>query len=266
VRRAAYSYVDQRYAADEQGLKDKQEQAYAEGLRIVRETGGNLNAVPPALRGQIKPEQVKELDGYARDIVDGKFRNTDPAAYLTVMDPKQSERMTATQLETFRAKLSDEDYKSARKLWEDTHAPAPTKGPDSLDVSTLDSLIENRLGYLGIPKPKAGDTAGLAREASIKQFAHQYVVDQQKQAGKKFDTYGDMETVVNNMFLKEQGFRNTVFGLTTGHGKQSVLTSTVNDIPTDIRAGLKSQFRKQRGRDPGDAELLQAYFRREFYK
>jgi hypothetical protein len=267
VRRAAYSYVDQRYAADEQGLKDKQEQAYAEGLRIVRETGGNLNAVPPALKGQIKPEQFKELEGYGRDIVDGKYRTTDPAAYLTVMDPKVVERMSATQLEAFRPQLSDEDYKKARQLWQDTHQPAPAKSPDSLDVGTLDSLVNTRLTYLGLnPDPAANDPGGRARVGAIRQFAHQYVLDLQKQAGKKLETYGDLETAVNNMFLKEQGFRTTVFGVTTGHGKQSVLTSQVRDLPTDTRAQLKAAFKKQRGRDPSDAELLQAYFRSQFYR
>lgn len=274
ARRAAYSKLDRHFSNAEADERDTSESAYAEGIRVVTESGGNANAISPELRGRMKPEQYTTLLGLAKNTAEGQYRVSDRAAYYTAMDPTAMRAMNQNQLEALRVNLSEQDFKTAANLWQDLHSPQPGKGPESLDVPAVDGLLKTHLQYMGVNvSPKKGDTAAEARLGAIQQFAHQYVLDQQRQTGKKFTDYGELEKTINGLFLKNQDFKNTVLGLTAGRGSQTVITAQVKDIPADQLKQIKNTLRngdpklgfKGFGRDPSDAEILQAYFRHQFY-
>lgn len=264
ARKAAYTWLDKRFTAAEQDEKDTYDRAYAEGIRVVRETGGNINALNPTLRAQIKPQQYTELARYAKDVADGAFTSTDPAAYYLATDPNVARAMTADQLEALRPKLSEEDYKAARKVWSDAHAPEPGKGPDSLDVAMVNGILDNRLAYMGVDTT-AKKPEDRARIGAIRQFVHRYVLDQQTQSGQKIVDYKGMEGVVNQLFTRNQTFRNTFMGVSTTAGSMNVMTAREGDLPDDTRKRINVQLKKALGRDPNEAEVLQAYWRSQFY-
>jgi soluble lytic murein transglycosylase len=266
VIRAAESRLNARFSAAEADEREGHEQAYAEGLRVVRETGGNLNALSPELKARIKPDQFTQLQSYAKNMQDGDYVSTDPAAYYTAMSAAMTPGTTVNQLEAFRPHLSPGDFKAIQGVYMDRAAPQPGKGPDSLDVSTLDSILETRLQYLGVnTKPGKKDTEDAARLGAIQQFVHQYVLDYQKNSGAKITDYQAMSDVVNLLFTRNQGFRNTVLGVTTSRGSQNVMTSRARDIPADTRNRITTQLEKALGRKPSEAEVLGGYFRSQFY-
>ena len=266
VRKAAYSAIDRRFAAADYDEREQQDAAHAQAIDLITRTGGDINAITPELRARMKPEAFTSLQGYAKNLADGGFTVTKPEAYFTVMNPENLRKMTLNQLMAVKQDLSEQDWNTARKAWDDVHSPQPSKGPDSLDMPTLDGLIDTRLQYTGInTAPKKDDAEDMARLGAVRQFAHQYVLDRQRQMGKKIETTADMQAVVNELFTKSQGFKTTFLGATTGRGKLNVMTATVNDLPSDTRNTLKDQLKRHLGRDATDAEVLQAYFRSQFY-
>lgn len=266
VRRAAYSWVDRRFAAADYDEREQQETAYARGLTIVRETGGNLNAIPPELKSQIKPDQFTTLQTYAKNMADGSYQATKPEAYYVAMNPANLKSMTVNQLEAMRPDLSEQDFNAVRQAWVDARSPQPGKGPDSLDVSTLDGILDTRLQYMGIDiAPKKGDTAAIARLGAIRQFMHQHVLEIQRQQGVKFTDYAQLQDVVNKAFTRSQTFTNRILGVDVSSETQTVLTAKVGDIPSETRNRISAELERQLRRKPTDAELLQAYFRSQFY-
>lgn len=266
ARRAAYNWVERRFAAADYDERESAERAFADGLRVVRETGGNLNAIPPELKAQIKPEQFTTLQTYAKNMAEGQYTVTKPEAYYTAMNPATLRTMTVAQLEALRPDLSETDFNAVRKAWEDVRAPTPGGGPDSLDVSTLDDIVDTRLQYMGVnTRPGKNDTKEIARLGAIRQFVHRYVLDQQRQQGKKFTEYREIETVVNQLFTRSQTFRNEFLGMTVSTETQNVLTAKVGDIPSETKSRITAELERQLRRKPTDAELLQAYFRSQFY-
>lgn len=270
VRKAAYAWVDRRFTAADYDESQAQESAYTQALEVVRQTGGNINAVTPDIRAQMKGTDISALENYAQKLSNGEQINTDPAAYLLAMNPQTLKAMTPNQLEAFRTRLSPTDYNTVRKAYLDTQNPEPGKGPDSLDTSMLDELIDTRLKYMGVATPKgavnAERTRAEARLGAIRQFSHQYVLDRQRQTGKKIETYQDMTAVVNELFTRSEQFDQKVFGIDTGKdGQVNVLTATYGDIPKDTRTRVESELQKHLKRKPSEAEVLQAYFRSQFY-
>lgn len=267
VRKAAYAWIDKRFTAADYDEREGQETAYAQALDVVRGAGGDINAVTPELRRQMKPENFTTLQAYAKNLADGAFTVTKPEAYYTAMDPAALKAMTINQLEALRPDMSEQDFKAAQNAWKDVHAPEPSKGPESLDITLLDSLVNTRLQYLGISATaKKGDTAEAARLGAIKQFAHQYVLDRQRQTGIKISEYKGMQDAVNELFTKSEKFKTTWLGVRTGGGKMNVMTAEVKDLPVETRSGIKAELKKHLGREPSDAEILQSYFRSQFYK
>lgn len=267
VRRAAYSRIDRKWAAAEEDERNGYEAAYAQGLTIVRESGGNINAISPDLKAKIKPEQFTTLQTYAKNTAEGAYRATDPAAYYTAMSPAFLTTATPNQIEALRPDLSEGDYSAVRSAWGDAQAkkanqPA-NKSADSLDMGTLDSITDTRLEYLGInTKPK--DPADKARLGAIRQFVHQYTLDAQRQAGKKFTDYADLDKVVNVLFTRNQQFKTgTLFGTRTD--SVNVMTATAKTMPDSARKTLTKALKQGLGRDPSEAELLQSYMRSQFY-
>jgi len=159
--------------------------------------------------------------------------------------------------------LSEEDAKTLRGVWLEAKAPAPGKGPSSLDVATIDPILKSRLAYLGVDvNPGKSDANARSILETRIQFAHQYILDVQRLQGKKFESYGEIEAAINQMFLKDQKWTKGLFGT---HPSQNVMSIKVGDIPGSIRDQIKADFKKQAGRNPQDTEILQAYLRSQFY-
>lgn len=266
VRRAAESWLTRRWVAQEADEREGYEQAYADGLRIVRESGGNINAVPPNLKDRIRPDQWTSLQTYAKQTAEGGYTVTKPEAYYVAMNPATLKAMTPAQLEALRPDLSETDYNAVRKAWHDVREVTPDKSPASLDVSALDKIVDTRLQYLGIDtSPKKGDTAAMARLGAIRQFTHQYVLDLQRTSGEKFTDYAKLQDAVNQMFTRNQEVYKTIMGVRVGEGSVNVLTAEIKDIPVEARKRLTTELERHLRRKPTDAELLQSYFRSQFY-
>lgn len=264
VRRAGYSRIERYMAAAEHDEQRGHEEAYARGVAIVDATGGNLNAVPTELKSAMKPENFTQLEGFAKDKIDGRYNTTKKGAYIAAIAAAQMPKTTEAQLTTMRPDLSEQDWSTVRGIWMEKQAPSPGKGPQSLDVSTVDSILKQRLAYLGVDvNPKKSDANAQAVLETRMQFAHNYILDLQRGAGKKFEDYKEIENAVDQMFLKEQRYSQGVFW----HGSQNVMASRVGDIPSDARDRLTDEFKAaHNGRKPSDPEMLQSYLRSQFYQ
>jgi len=269
ARRAAYSWLDKRVSMAKAERAEDQDNAMAQALTIVRQTGGDLNAVPPSVRDRVKPSEWTSVQNYAKNTAEGAYRVTDPAAYYVAMDPVALSAMTPAQIEGLRPKLSETDYNTVRNTWTNLRKPdGPGKGPESLDLTLVDGLVNTRLEYMGIdPKPGAkAKPEEVARIGAIRQFVHRYVLDTQLQQGAKIADYDAMEQLVSRMFTRNQAFRTKFLGMDTGGGSQPVLTSGVRDIPSDTRNRITTSLKSALKREPSEAEVLQAYFRSQFYQ
>jgi hypothetical protein len=264
VRRAGYSRIERYVAAAEHDEQRGHEEAYARGVAIVDATGGNINAIPTELKAAIKPENFTQLEGFAKDKIDGRYNTTQTGAYIDAIGLAQQPKTTEAQLVAMRPKLSENDWNTVRGIWMEKQAPSPGKGPQSLDVSTVDSILKQRLAYLGVDvNPKKSDKNAQAILEARMQFAHNYILDLQRGSGKKFEDYKEIEGAIDQMFLKDQRYQGGIFG--TPHA-ENVMSIALKDIPSDAKARLKTEFKTLHGgRDPEDPELLQAYFRSQFY-
>lgn len=261
----AKAYVDKQFAAADYDKAKGDEDSYAAGVTAVREANGDINAISPELKARIRPDQYTSLQTYAKNITDGSYNSTDNAYYYVGMGMSQDPKTTASQIEALRPHLAENDFRVIQKAWVDKQAPDPGKGPDSLDVTTLDNIVDTRLQYLGINiKPGKNDTEAIARLGAIRQFTHQYVLDLQRQSRQKFTDYKQLEDTVNLMFTRDHKWKQLTLG-GVQHGSTPVLTSGVRDIPTDTRKRVTEQLQKHLGRKPSDAEILQGYFRSRFY-
>ena len=126
----------------------------------------------------------------------------------------------------------------------------------------LDGLMNTRLQYLGVnTSPDKKDTEETARMGAIRQFAHQYVLDRQRQLGKKIETTADMQNLVNELFTKN----DVTKGWFGGQKSFNVMTADVDKLPGATRKALETRLKTHLGRDPSDAEVLQAYLRSQYY-
>lgn len=274
ARQAGYARVDKLMAAADYDERQGYDDAFSEGVRVITAANGDVNAIDPRLRAQIKPEDFEKLQTYGRNTADGTYRTTDDATYYAVMNPTAIRAMSPADVQRAQLKLSKRDGDQLQSLWQDYHSPAPDKGPTSLDLSLVDGIAENHLAALGInTHPKSKDPDGTARIGAIKGAIHRAVLDVQAQTGQKISDYDAMDKVVGQLFLKNQAFRTGLLGRT--HGSQSVLASDYKDIPVDLRGKIEDQLRygplnqqgqrvgRGLGRNPTHGEVLEAYFRNQ---
>lgn len=277
ARTAGYARVDKLMAAADYDERQGYDDAFREGLRVVTASGGDTNAISPSLRAQIDPKDMEQIETYGRNTRDGTNRSTDDAYYYAVMTPEAVRKMTPADVGRAQLHLSKRDGDTLQSLWMDQHNPSPDKGPGSLDVSTVDAIVENNLTSRGINVKPNGkkDPDAAAYVGAVKGFVHRAILDVQRQTGQKITDYDTLDKTVSQLFLKQQAWKKGWNGNT--HGTQSVLASGYKDIPVDIRGKVEDQLQHgplnaqgQRtgrglGRKPTQGEVLDAYFRRTFY-
>lgn len=267
VRQAAYAKLDRHLTFAEADERAQYDRSYSDGIRIVEQTG-DINAVPPELRAKIKPEQREQLATYAKGVAEGKTNPTDMAAYYQLSDDKTLKGLTHEQLWAYRPMLSTEDFRSMANHWADLQKPQPGKDPGSLDTSAVKEIVDTRLRFLGIdpaPSPKTTSKDDQARIGAIHQFVRDAILTRQQQTGQKLE-YKDIEQTINQLFSRNETFRTTVMGVTTGHGTQNVMTSRANDLPADTRQQIVGTLQKHGIKDPSEAQVLDAYWRSKFFR
>lgn len=266
ARKAAYAWLDKRTAVAERDEREGHENALSEALRLVRKSGGDINAIPPTLRERVKPDQWDAVETYAKNEASGAYRVTDPAAYIVAMDPASLRAMNVNQFEALRPQLSEQDYQTARNAWLDLHSPTPSKSPYSLDLQSIDKIVDTRLEAMGIDiKPKKNDMEGIARLAGIREFVHNTFLEAQKQAGQKIVDYDAQAMVVDRLFTRSQPFKQlTIAG--EKHGQLNVMTAREADLPADTRTRIRAKLQDQLKRKPTEAEVLGSYYRSQFYR
>jgi len=265
VRKAAYARIDQRFANAEFDERRGHEEGYASVIVKLQSNGGNVNAVTQEEWSRLRPQDRATAEAYGNNIVEGAYRTTDPVAYWEGIGAALREGTTPAQLEAFRPRMSEKDFNMIRGAYVTAQKPTQGQAPEDLDFARVDALVDNQLQYLGVnTKPGKDDSKEIAKLGAIRQFTQRYLMDLQVSRGKKF-TDAELQQAVVEMSSRSQPFKMTVFGQTQTTGSQNVLSSEVRDLPTQTRARLTTELTKALGRKPTDAEMLQGYFRSQFY-
>lgn len=237
--------------------------AVSNALKGLDQNGGNFESLPLATRMAIPGQKLAEVRGYGEKIAQGSFRPTNLAVYQKLStDEAYLGGLTDDQFFRIgKTELSPEDFKHFSTKRDLILTGKSGNSVKDLNYTELRRVVDNRLQGLGIdPTPKDTDTSAMSRVAVIRQFLDQEVLKEQRNQNKRL-LGGDLEKFIDGQFLKSEKLRSTFLGFSYGDPSGvRRLTMTVNDIPSDVKDALKTDFGRRGISAPSDADLLGAFW------
>jgi soluble lytic murein transglycosylase len=226
-----------------------------------------VSQMPASISSKVAPEDQGKLNDYGKKLYEGEDITTAPQVVLKAMiDDNYLKNMSANSFANLVAVSSASDAKALTTRYHNlTNESATAKGvkkaidPTILDTHSVDFVLKPMLDNAKIAW--SGKHVDAERLSAIKIFAYNYLSDVQRELGKPLH-YADIQANLNNLFATNQTFRNTFMGMTTSMGKQPVMTSTVADIPSDIKEALTKNYQARTGQMPTDGQLLLDYFKK----
>lgn len=228
-----------------ESVKQKEDQAVADGIREMQMNGGNFALLSPAVRAAIPPDKVDKV----REA--GINKITNPVLYSQLSnDPSKYMNMTDDQFLALRSELSETDWKH----FADQRAGAGSKGPGVIGYGPLNIVLNQRLQSAGIdPTPRDG-SSDAQQVAAIRQSITGLILAEQQVKGRQLT---DQETnqVVDRAFALKTPAR---WFQSTPH---PAVTQGVNGIPSATKDAIVKAFEKNGRPNPSDADILNAYLR-----
>ena len=223
--------------------------------------GARVDQLPPQLSDAVKlhaPGKLDELMAYAKAI-NTRDVQTDLVAYNRLAaNPELLRRLSDSDFEGLRAKLSEADFKHFAGQRGAMLNPKASSGtdPGNLDAAAVKGAVDDHLRALQIdPTPKDDGGADAARVGAIRKFVTDSVLRAQSMSGKRF-TDSEVRDTVGRLFA-EQGTVSHWIGKDTA---AAALTMRKGDIPAKVRESLAADFKRMGVGDPTEAQLLGAYW------
>lgn len=260
VVQAALQRGTQQFEDLNRAHKASEEESVANAMRAIVANGGKFADLSPSQRASIPPKEIDNLMTFAARIAKGDD-STNEALYLRlVTQPGMLTGMSDNQFFALRGQLSESDFRHFAAERSNKLSGKGAESAGDLNTSAITQTMNDRLRSLKIdPTPKDGSDDA-ARLGTVHRFVREQLLEQQRQAGKKFN---DAETAqaVDALFAKNVTLRDTVLGFNAGTKTQPLLGMKTGDIPSAVRDRLRSDFKAAGITDPTDADLLGAYLR-----
>jgi len=258
-RKIAMDEVNRQYEDQIKARKQSEDENTAQAMQWLSKNGGRYSQMPANLRANVPPKEVDNLMNYGQRVSKGDDITNPVLFQKMAVDDNWLKDMTDAQFYMHSRQLSQADAEQmALRRGKLMNKEPGTKGPDDLDSAGVNGILNNRLQQIGIdPTPKDA-SSDAQRVGAIRKFVWDGVLQAQKAAGKKFND-AEMATYIDKMFAQNVKFQTSFLGIKTGTDSMRLLAMEAGDIPGDVKARLKADF-KTMGIEPTDADLLGAFF------
>lgn len=260
VQQAAIAAAGQQFEALVKAKTQKEEEAYANGLRWVYQNGGRASEMPVSLMSTIPPEKKAELFSVGGKIAKGDD-TTNPALYLQLSDRARLTSYSDNQFYALKSQLSEGDFQYFAKERDKVKNGPVGSGPGDLNSQAIGESLNVRLRELKIdPTPKSDGKDDDARIGGIRKFVDQYFIAAQRETGKKFT---DAEV---NQHLDALFAQNTQLKGWLGSYGAPVLSTKIGDIPSADKKSIKEAYARLGTSDPTDAQILSGFYALNFQR
>lgn len=245
----------------DQLITNQQEQGYQAintAIDGLRQNGGNFDALPVELQQNIPFGKIGEVKAYADKVANGTIRtNTD--VYNKLSDPKLLVKLSDGEFNTLRADLEPKDFQQFSSERAALRSGKALNAAGDIPRESINTALAEKLVQLGIdPTPKGSDEKGQMRIGALKQFVANQVLEQQAGLGRKMNDK-EVGTLVNQLFLRNFKFKNTLLGFEFGGPKSiSYMSMKYGDIPAGDRNLIELKL-KDRGLKPSEGDVLGIY-------
>lgn len=263
ARRAAIAYIDKRWSAWEEDKRNTETSALETAYTLVDNTR-DINSIPQEVWRNINPTQIDSLRSYAEKRTKNEPVETDWATFFIASQNPAT--LTPARMLELRPKLANEQFNKLDTMRREAQQPGAEKNPSTLNVSDINAALTLNLEARGedaTPEGKGKD-AERARVGQLRSFLYDYVLQEQRTAGKRFTT-GEVQDLVGKLFTQNVAWRKKVFGFDQT-GTSPILTTDVNDILPADRKAVTDAFKARYKREPTEFELLGSYYRRRFFR
>jgi soluble lytic murein transglycosylase len=262
--------AEQQYAMLKQAHKDQGEQALQQAQQALIANGGQLNALPPSVitnLAAVNPGAVDGLTPFAK-AVNPATRDqvvTDQKAFaMAVTYPNELAKMSDAMFAGFlKTNFSPSDQEKISKLRAGVINGTTDTGIGSINYTTMNNVLSNRLTAYGIykPEPTASDY-NKQRWATIQRFVTDDIMAAQRDIGHKL-TPGEVTQHVDHLFMNNVNFKNTFIGIGYGSVEQMpMMTMKKGDIPSSDADAIKQSFANNGVKNPTNDQILRAYWKK----
>lgn len=254
--------LSRRYEMFQKGQKETRTNAFAEAMKHI-EAGGKYDTIPRNVRDSVDPSKWDDLRNYEKTVMGGGREHSDLATYqLLAGDPGRVRTMSDSEFYSMRQQLSESDFKKFSDM-RGKEAAGDKAKPGALDLPMVNSVVDSRLQSMGLD-PKAKNGSAIARVGAIRKTINDEVLLRQQAAGRSFDD-AEITKTVDDLFLRTRGFKSRTWleaftGQEAQVRKATLFGATVSDIPKELSASLKADFKSQGIDEPTDQQLLEAFF------
>lgn len=245
----------------DQLITNQQEQGYQAvntAIDGLRQNGGNFDALPVELQQNIPFNKIGQVKAYADKVANGTLRtNTD--VYNKLSDPKFLVKLSDGEFNTLRADLEPKDFQQFSSERAALRSGKALNAAGDIPRESINTVLSEKLVQLGIdPTPKSSDEKEQMRIGAIKQFVANQVLEQQAGLGRRMNDK-EVGALVNQLFLRNFKFKNTLLGFEVGGQKSmSYLSMKYGDIPAADRNLIELRM-KERGLKPSEGDVLGIY-------
>jgi hypothetical protein len=254
-----------------QARKDQGEQALQQAQQALIANGGQLNALPPSVitnLASVNPGAVDGLTAFAKAVNPATKDQvvTDQKAFaMAVTYPAELAKMSdATFAGFLKTNFSPSDQEKISKLRAGVINGTTDTGIGSINFTTMNKVLSNRLTAYGIyqPKPNDSDDDNKQRWATIQRFVVDDIMAAQRDIGHKL-TPGEVTQHVDHLFMTNFNFRNTFMGIGYGSVKQTpMMTMQKGDIPRSDVDAIKASYDNRGINNPTNDQILRDYWKK----
>lgn len=247
------------YKEQTDAIKQREDESVLAAQQGLLQNGGSWNALPPAIRNAVPAGKVDDLLSFGQKIAKGEDR-TDPVMFQRMAtDDKWLKGLSDAEFFWHARKLSEADGQQMALRRGKLLNNEVKNGPGDVDFASMNSTLNARLNQMGIdPTPQERDKAGQQRVGAIRGAVSNYVLQQQQQAGKKFND-AEMAKVIDQAISRQIPFRMVGFFGGETVKPERLLTMQANDIPPAVVDKLRADFKAAGVPSPSDGDLLGAY-------
>ena len=236
-------------------VTDRGDAAFGSAMKLLQQNGGNLAAVPYAIRRDIPGDKMPSLTSFATSVAKGEQIVTPKPLYAQLSDDATLQKLTDTQFNNLQSQLSPADFAHFTSERKRVLTGTGANLPSDLNTPEIKGILNPQLDILNIQTdPQKRNQTEEARYGTIVKAVNDDIRRAQLSANPphKF-TSKELETQIHKTLL----WMGTVKGFFTDTAKPVVTMDLgeLNKTYPKVVDQIKDQFKKN-GQSPTDEQLV----------
>jgi soluble lytic murein transglycosylase len=266
ARKVAYEESTRRFKEQGEAIKQREDEATANTMRMLVENGGRYADLPASIRMNIPAKEINNMITFAGHIAKGQDSTNFAVYNRLATDQQYLGSLSDDQFMRLRPELSEADAKHFSEQRAKIRTGQVSTGAGDLNTDAINRTLNDRLQIMGVnPSPQRENFGTLfggqpnpehARIGAIRKFVNDSVMVAQKNAGKKFND-AEVSQYIDGLFAKTAKTKGWF-----GEYNNPMLLLNPKDIPSADTNALKGAFKRHGVDNPTEAQLLDAYWRK----